>query len=862
MAAALAAHDQIFRQVTAKNSGAVFKTVGDAFCCAFARPVDALVASIDAQRELAAYSWPPETGEVRVRMGIHTGTAIERDGDYFGPTLNRVARLMSVAHGGQIVLSAATASLLQSSTPKGVSFIDLGLHRLKDLSQPEHTYQVAGDGLRAEFPPLHSLDVVANNLPIQLTSFIGRDKELYELKGRLAEHRLITLTGPGGIGKTRLSLQLAAEECASYKDGCWFVSLAGVEQNDLVPYVVATAVGAQETPGQPILETLKREIGDKRVLLVVDNAEHLVPEVAALVRELLLGCGHIAIIVTSREAIHVAGEQVVRISPMPRTDGERLLIERARGLRGAFRVSESDKAAWNDLLQKLEGIPLAIELAAARLSAFTVTQIDERLSSRLGLASRDTTGSTRQRTLRSTIDWSYQLLRAEEKKAFAHLSVFEGNFTLEASEAVLRSADIEEIEGALHSLVEKSFVVTELEGDNPFYVLLEVMREFGLEQLVALGELDRASRAHCNYYLSMADAAETLNPKQRGSWLDKVEIEIGNVRAALMWSLTNVPETAAKLAVEFSAYWQMRSHFTEGRSWLQRVVESETSLPAAKLAPLLDRAAVFATVQDDYVAARDLSLRSCELYRGLNDARGLGRCVHALAVIEHRSSNTEEAREQYLQSVKILRDAGEDRLLSIALANLASLESEVGNLARAEELLEESLRLAEPLGDATITSSILLSFATLEARRNDLERAESYLVRGLAAKRELRNPVDIADALANLASVAARQQKPDEARGHAREAMRIAVELQLRTLTLKVLEAFVQIALSERDYRAGARLLGLSESLGNEAGIGTSVENRSASRTIRDHLSEEEFHFLNSEGAASRISDALVTLLN
>jgi predicted ATPase/class 3 adenylate cyclase len=860
MAAALAAHDQIFREVTAKNNGAVFKTVGDAFCCAFARPLDALNASIDAQRQLSAYGWPAETGEVRVRMGIHTGTAIERDGDYFGPTLNRVARLMSVAHGGQIVLSAATASLLQSSTPSGVSFIDLGLHRLKDLSQPEHTFQIAGDGLRAEFPPLHSLDVIANNLPTQLTSFIGRERELHDLKAMLAEHRLITLTGPGGIGKTRLSLQLAAESTADFKDGCWCVSLAGVEQADLVPSAVASAIGIHETPGQSVTDTIARDVGERHMLLVIDNAEHVLGEVAALARLLLLACAHVAIVVTSRESLHVAGEQVVRILPMPEADREHLFLERARAVRSEFQVKNEEVAAWTDLLQKLEGIPLAIELAAARLSTFTITQMDDRLSSRLVLASRDSTGSSRQRTLRSTIDWSYQLLSDDEKRAFAQLAIFEGTFTLEACDGVLSRAGLRSIEDLLQSLVEKSFVTSELDAKIPFYALLEMLREFGLEQLGTKDDKERAARNHCEYYVELAAAGAKKDLKDRVAWLDVIDVNLGNFRAALTWSLEHDPQKAASLAVDLSLYWQIRSVVTEARGWLEQTIDRSVNLAPAQLAPVLDRAAVFATMQDDYDEARVLCARARVLYQGLKDPIGLGKAIHALGVIEHRAGNVAAARDHYARSVESLERANAPRLLSTALANLAALQVADGDLTSAEESLGECLRLTEGLGDLNLMSSILLQLATLEMRRSRLDRAESLLQRALQAKRDLRNRSDIAEALAILSMVTARAQKPGAAREYARESLHIAADLESKALIVKVLEAFVLVAVSEGDYRGAARLLGLSERLRNEGGILMDRELEDIAPAIRAALGTDEFQEFTTQGSTMSLADELATL--
>ncbi len=467
MQAALAQHDAILRQAIEANGGYVFKTVGDAFCAAFPTAPEALNAALETQRALNKTSEVLETSEVwplRVRVGLHTGAAEERDHDYFGPTLNRVARMFSAGHGGQTILSLATYELVRDHLPSGAALRDLGEHRLKDLTRPEHIFQLLAPDLPADFPPLKTLDAWPNNLPVQLTSFVGREKEMAEIKQQLAplvpsgrggggegRVRLLTLTGPGGTGKTRLSLQTAADLLDAFANGVWLVELAPLADPALVPQTVATALGVREQQGRPVQATLTDYLREKKLLLILDNCEHLVEACASLADALLHACPGLKILASSREALGIAGEAPYRVPslaiPDPRHlppletltqyEAVRLFIERATTALPAFTVTNDNAPALAQICHRLDGIPLALELAAARVKLLRVEQIAARLDDRFRLLTGGSrTALPRQQTLRALIDWSYDLLSEPERALLQRLAVFAGGWTLEAAEAV------------------------------------------------------------------------------------------------------------------------------------------------------------------------------------------------------------------------------------------------------------------------------------------------------------------------------------------------------------------------------------------------------------------------------------------
>jgi predicted ATPase/class 3 adenylate cyclase len=554
MRVALARHDALIRSVIVDANGYVFKTVGDAFCAAFATATDAVFAALSAQRALDAEPWPEQT-RIKVRMALHTGAAESRDGDYFGPSVNRVARLLSTGYGGQILLSQATYELCRDALPEATSMRDLGAHRLKDLGRPEQVYELQGPGRRSDFPPIRSLSTHPNNLPRQLTTFIGREKEISELEALLVKNRLLTLTGSGGSGKTRLGLQVAAESLAQFPDGAWFVELAQVAKPDLVAQTVATVLGVMEEPGKPILLTLTRHLESKRLLLVLDNCEHLLDACANLADVLMRQCPDVRILASSREALGIAGEQTFRVPSLSLPDRKQkqtvemlatyesvqLFIDRARLVRADFEVTHRNAPALASICCQLDGIPLAIELAAARVLTLSIEEIDHKLDQRFRLLTGGSrTALPRHQTLRALIDWSYELLNASERRLLQRLSAFAGGWTLEAAEQISAGNTVAagDVLDLLTSLSNKNLIGSDQTDGRSRYRLLETVRQYAREKLLDSGDAEHVRQRHHDYYLALAEDAESkLTGAEQAQWLQRLEEEHDNFRSALEWSL-------------------------------------------------------------------------------------------------------------------------------------------------------------------------------------------------------------------------------------------------------------------------------------------------------------------------------------
>jgi predicted ATPase/class 3 adenylate cyclase len=553
MQASLTRHDELLRLAIEEHGGYLFKTVGDAFCCAFPTAPDALEAALEAQRLLLKERWGEST-TLRVRMALHIGAAEERDGDYFGPPVNRVARLLSAAHGGQVLLSLPTHEMVRDQLPAGMSLTDLGEHRLKDLFRPERVFQLSAPELQSEFPPLRTLDAYRNNLPLQPTPLIGREKEVSEVCDLLRgdETRLLTLTGPGGTGKTRLALQAAADLLDDFSDGAFLVPLATLTEAELLLPTVAETLGVRESGEQPLDESLKDYLSERRVLLVLDNFEQVLGA-APTVTELLAGAPGLKVLATSRAPLGLYGEKEYAVPPLSVPDvrhlpdlktlsqyeAVRLFIERAKSAKADFEVTDDSAPAVAEICVRLDGLPLAIELAAARIKMLPPRAMLHRLGSRLKLltgGARDL--PERQRTLRGTIEWSHALLDEGERTLFGRLAVFSGGRTLEAIEAICDAEGdlpVDAFDG-ISSLVDKSLLRQEEgPGGEPRFVMLETVHEFAREKLRQSAEAEQIKRVHAEYFLTVAEEAfpELRGPHQL-EWLERLEAEHDNMRAALL----------------------------------------------------------------------------------------------------------------------------------------------------------------------------------------------------------------------------------------------------------------------------------------------------------------------------------------
>jgi predicted ATPase/class 3 adenylate cyclase len=598
MTAALAQLDRTVLEVIVAHDGVrpVEQGEGDSFVVAFARASDAVACALDLQLAPLA--------PIRLRVGVHTGEVQLRDeGNYVGPTVNRTARLRDLAHGGQTVLSGTAGDLVADRLPPDVWLIDLGVHRLRDLPRPERVMQLCHPELHNEFPPLRTtITVVTQYLPVQLTSFVGRETEMVEVRQIVADDRLVTLTGAGGAGKTRLAVQIAARTAGEFGDGVWFVDLAPITDPEVVPVAVARALGLPDQPGRSTMETLTRFIADRQMLVVLDNCEHLLDACASLAAALLGACAGLTLLATSREPIGVPGEVTWQVPSLSLADEAiELFIDRARRVRPDFHVTDDNAATVAEICRRLDGMPLAIELAAARVRALSVTEILGSLHDRFRLLTGGgRTAVRRQQTLRASVDWSHALLTGPELVLFRRLAVFMGGFDLDAARAVTASGDVEryQVLDQLTLLVDKSLVVAEDRQGRTRYRLLETVRQYAQEKLGESREADAVRTRHRDHYTAVAAFLDTPAHAGHEHSIEQAETEIDNLRAAFAWSHeTSDIEPALQLASSLQPLWQGRARIQEGLAWFDAILTDETAhnqemTPAVRARALADKAAL------------------------------------------------------------------------------------------------------------------------------------------------------------------------------------------------------------------------------------------------------------------------------
>jgi predicted ATPase/class 3 adenylate cyclase len=821
----------IMRQTIDAYGGHVFKIVGDAFYAVFTTAADALDAVLAAQRALTAESWGP-IGPIRVRAALHVGAAQQRDGDYFGQPLNRVARLCAASHGGQVLLSLAAQELVRDTLPKGAALRDLGEHRLKDLSRPERVFQVVAPDLPSDFPALRSLDSYRHNLPAQATALIGREAEVAAVCEQLrrADTHLLTLTGTGGTGKTRLALQAAAELLDDFRDGVFFAPLASIRDPQLVAAAIAQALGIKEAGDQPLLDLLKAYLRGKQTLLLLDNFEHLAAA-APLVAELLVTAPHLKALVTSRETLHLYGEREYSVPPLSLPDlrrlppierltqyeAVRLFIERAQAVRPDFAVTTENAPAVAEICARLDGLPLAIELAAARSKLFPPKALLARLDKRLQLLTggpRDL--PARQQTLRGAIEWSYDLLDAAEQAIFARLGVFVGGCTLAAAEAVLNDDGRSDSQVAifirsdavlngLASLIDKSLIKqVESIGDETRFVMLETIQEYALERLEMSGEAEVLRDRHLAYELALAEAAdpELPGPKQM-TWLNRLEAELDNLRAALQWSVENDVEAGLRLAAALRGFWGIRGFAGEGREWLSQLLLQPTAqAPALTRAKALLAYAFLSQRQGALTLARQLAEESLALYRALGDREGIASSLLTLGSVTAGLGDYAAGRSLLEQSVALLRELGLRPGLALALTTLGAIVSD-RDAAQGRLVLEESLAIGRSLGDQIGVGHNLIALGRLALRQGDDTTAQRWLEESLAINRRLGNQV-AAYSLVALGELAFHRGEYDQARSYYEESRELNKQAGQDPQDPWLLVRLGYIALRQGDM-AGAR---------------------------------------------------------
>jgi predicted ATPase/class 3 adenylate cyclase len=787
MGRALAQHDSLMRTTFDAHNGFVFKTVGDAFCVAFGNAVDAVSAAIAAQRELITVAWE-DIGPLRVRMAIHSGEAEQRDGDYFGQTLNRTARVLSTGHGGQTLLSLVTAERVREMLPAEMSLRDLGERRLKDLSKPERIFQVLARDLPSEFPPLRSLEVLPNNLPAQVTTFIGRAREMAEAKRLLGTTRLLTLTGPGGTGKTRLSLQVAAEVLDRFPHGVWLIELATFSDPLLVPEAIANAVGIREEHGRQPLDTLVEALRPRHLLLVLDNCEHLIGACAQSAATLLRRCPDVRILASSREALNIEGETIQPVPPLGTAEfgwGEtdldveqlaeleaiQLFVERAAAVKPGFALTPQNASLIAEICWRLDGIPLAIELAAARVKVLPLDQILKRLDDRFRLLSGGSrTALPRQQTLSALIDWSYDLLTEPERILLRRLSVFVAGRTLEMAEDVCAGdgLDRNDIFDLLASLVEKSLLMVEIgPNDETRYTMLESVWDYSEGKLGQHQETARYRQKHLDYFMRMAEEVEPrLFGKEQKDRLDKLSAEHFNLNVALRFSVEHRETIASglRLAAALTRYWEVRSYLSEGYDHFQALLsKTNSSIEPVTRAKAEVGAGRLSWCQDRDADALKHYHEALVVFQKLGMTEYVGFVEALLGFAERNHGNHIAAREHFERAMVIGEGQNSYRIKAMAINGLASLAADGGDFAAAREAKERSLVPARASGDQWIVALIAGSLGKICVGQGDYAAARQYARECLVTGRDLGNKWVIPHCLEILAEVCSKENNPERA---------------------------------------------------------------------------------------------------
>jgi predicted ATPase/class 3 adenylate cyclase len=787
-------HNRLLREAIRDAGGVDLRTEGDAFFAVFQSAPATVAAAAAAQQALAGHPWPDDA-DVRVRMGMHTGEGAVGGDDYVGLDVHRAARIAATGHGGQVLVSSATAELVGGGLPDGISLRDLGEHRLKDLARPERIFQLTVNGLPAEFPPIRSLET-PTNLPVERTSFVGREREVARVKELLQGPGLLTLTGPGGSGKTRLAIQAARGLLEDYRDGVFLTELGPITDPLLVPATIADSVGVKAEGVRPVLDTLKDQLRDREMLIVLDNFEHVL-EGAPAVADLLDTGPRLRMLATSREPLHIVGEQELAVLPLElpdaeatrtpdsllRTEAVGLFVQRARAVDPEFRLTDENAESVAELCRRLDGLPLAIELAASRIKLLSPQAILERLEHRLELLTSGPVDlPARQRTLREAIGWSHDLLDEPERTLFRRLSVFAGGWTLESAEAVADpKGDLGTLE-VLGSLVDKSLIQRRpADPEEIRFGMLETIREFAAEQLDAAGETERTRDGHAVHFLALAEAAEPrLRAVERKRWLDQLEVEHVNLHAALRWAVdADRADIGLRLVGSLWRFWHLHGHLAEGRRWAERML----ALPAA-------------------------SERTAERAKALT----------ALGGVAYWQEDMDVAWRAYEEALAIAKELGDGPAEAEALYNLAYPPAYAGNFDFSKGLIKQAREKFELLGIRRGVADTIWLLAIVARLDGDTEAARSLADESLRRHREAGDRFGATDALHVVGRIALAQEDLDTAGRMFLEALAHDEEVGNRTGMGIVLDNLATKASSEGRHLDAVRLAGASEAIKEAAG--------------------------------------------
>ncbi|HEU0295893.1 MAG TPA: tetratricopeptide repeat protein [Anaerolineales bacterium] len=929
MPALLARHNQILHQAIESHSGYVFQVVGDSFAAAFHFAHDAVNAAVDAQRILQNESWNP--APIKVRMGIHTGAAQlqinSNDNPYSGyATIATVQRIMSAGYGGQVLLSGASRELVRDILPADTELLDMGEKHLKDLLRPERIYQLSVAGLPAAFPPLKTLDLFPNNLPVQLTSFVGRENEIAELKQELEAHRLVTLTGSGGTGKTRLSLQVAADLLEKFDHGVWFVELAPLTDPDLIPQTILSTIGISEQPSKTPLEILKEYFHEKNALIVLDNCEHLITASAQVTNALLNAAPGLKVLASSREALGVKGElsypvpslslpdvkHLPAIEQLSQYEAVRLFIDRALLVAPHFVVDKDNAPFIAQICYRLDGIPLAIELAAARIKMLSVEQISERLDDRFRLLTGGArTALPRQQTLRALIDWSYDLLTENERLLLRRLSVFAGGWTLEAAEEVCvgverdtQSVSPYDILDLLTQLVNKSLVVVmeQSQGRETRYRMLETIRQYAREKMLEAGASETVRDKHLAYFVKLVEQAEPeLYRSNQVFWLNKLDDEIDNLRMAVEWAIANDVESGLRIAAIPWRFWLGRTYLQEVDKWLKQLLEqykatnalhaqtlaihslcksrqgdfSETiklakqSLEMARTlsdkqteALSLAFLGVFMVAQGTVGDGTPLLEQALAIYRLLGDKVGQADTAERLAI---NNNDMERAIAYTKESLALARELGDLSGMVFRLCWLSRLMFWTGDFISPIVWLEEALSIARQLGNQTSEMDVIHTYGDLSYWQGNYPQAITHFENLIQLSEKIGDHYIILWAHVKMAYAVLREGKIQQAHEIFRESIHRAQKADLIIALVFAVEGLASLQVNQNQPKRAAQFFAWADAMREKIGNHRPpVEQASVERdlvVIRSKVNDEEYARLSIEGSTMTVEQAIALAL-